>query len=162
MKEHRSPFQLSVKTISIEYDSTVDLEGKTLNTPEVAACYIIGWNRSNGNPVDQECFSVFGLDQEHRLISAETLTKGTGNQAPVDPCRLFRHLIGVGAVGFIVSHNHPSGGLNPSTADEALTRKLYKAGQLIGLPLQDHILTTPNDGWVSFRHKRPELWERII
>jgi len=161
MTKPQSPFQLSVKTITIEYDATITA-GDKLNSPIVAAAYIVGWNRANNHPPDQECFSVFGLDNVHRLISAETLTKGTLDQAPVDPRRLFRHLIAVGAVGFIISHNHPSGDTVPSRADEELTKRLYKAGQLVGIALQDHIVTEPGGTWRALRATNPELWERIL
>ncbi|HUU12097.1 MAG TPA: JAB domain-containing protein [Terriglobia bacterium] len=71
-------------------------------------------------------------------------------------------MIAVGAVGFIISHNHPSGDTVPSRADEELTKRLYKAGQLVGIALQDHILTEPGGTWRALRATNPELWERIL
>ena len=158
MTEHRPPFRLQVKTITIEYDATVSLDGRRLDTPNVAAEFIHAWNRNNGNPPDVESFSVFGLDSRHHLTSAETLTRGVKNSAPVDAQRLFRHLIAVDACGFILSHNHPSGDLEPSRDDLDLTRRLSQGARLLGMACQDHIITTPDNRAMSLRATRPELF----
>jgi len=147
---NRNPFKATVKTITIEYDADAAI-GEEMNTPANAARAIIAWNTANQNPPDVESFSVFGLDSRHRLISAETLTRGTGTQAPVDPRRLYRHLLAVGAAGYIVSHNHPSGDLDFSRDDLELTRRLVQSGRIVGVECHDHILTTPNGQWRALR-----------
>lgn len=152
----RSPFQLTVKTVTIEYDAQP--VGDRLDQPDIAAGHIMVWNQQTGVAPDVETFSVFGLDSQHHLTSCENLTRGTKNQAPVDAQRLFRHLVAVDASGFIITHNHPSGNLEPSHDDYTLTRKLARGGALIGVACLDHIITTPDGRFISLRSTRPELF----
>ena len=153
-----SRFQLRVKTVTVEYDAEENMNLERLDQPQVAGAFINGWNQTSDNPPDAESFSVFGLDPRHRMTSAETLTRGTRNQAPVDAQRLFRHLVAVDAVGFIITHNHPSGDLDPSRDDLDLTRRLVRGGQTIGVSCLDHIITTPDGRWMSLRATRPDLF----
>jgi DNA repair protein RadC len=108
---------------------------------------------------DREHFIVLGLDGRHRVISAETLSTGTKNEAPVDACAVFRHLVICGASGFIIAHNHPSGDLDPSRDDLELTRRLARGGQVVGVALLDHIITAPETGRaISLRQVRADLF----
>ncbi len=52
----------------------------------------------------------------------------------------------------IVAHNHPSGQLQPSPEDLAVTKKLYDAGQILGIELRDHLIITKT-GWLSLRRE---------
>ena len=156
------PFTMHVKTVEVHYNGPTDLQSSRLDTPENAAAHVKAWNENTSNPPDAESFSVFGLDSRHRLTSAETLTRGTRNQAPVDAQRLFRHLLAVDAVGFIISHNHPSGDLEPSRDDIVLTENLIKGGKFIGIDCLDHIITAPDGRWISLRECRPDIFGRII
>lgn len=156
-----SPFKLKVKTVTIEYDAAATL-GPRLDIPETAAAYITTWNTTNANPPDLESFTVLGLDSQHHLTSAETLTRGTKNQAPVDAQRLFRHLVAVDASGFIITHNHPSGNLEPSHDDYTLTRRLARGGAVIGIACLDHIITTPDGRWTSLRATRCDLFTATL
>lgn len=157
MKVFCSPYTLKVKTINIEYDTTAE-RGPVIDSPVTVAEFIRTWNAESGNPPDIESFSVFGTDSRHHVISAETLTRGTDNQAPVDPRRLYRHLIAADAKGFIVTHNHPAGVLEFSRHDLELTRRLFKGAVLLGMACHDHILTGDNRSWKSLRTERPDIF----
>ena len=148
---------MKVKTLTIEYDTEAEV-GSRADQPNHAAAFIQVWNQANENPPDQETFVVIGLDSRHHVTSAETLTKGTHNQAPVDARRLFRHLLAVDAHGFIISHNHPSGDLEPSRDDLLLTERLAEGGKVIGIQCLDHIITTPAGTWLSLRAVRPGIF----
>jgi len=107
---------------------------------------------------DQEHFVMFALDRKHRLIGYRVMSSGTETQTPVDPRTLFRTAMRMDATGVIVAHNHPSGSLEPSRDDVELTRRLVRAGELIGLAVFDHVVVAA-DKWLSLRRSRPALFQ---
>jgi DNA repair protein RadC len=62
------------------------------------------------------------------------------------------------AVSVMIAHNHPSGNVNPSAADNAVTTRIVVAGRAVDVPLVDHIIIAPPDKWYSLRREHPELW----
>jgi len=66
-----------------------------------------------------------------------------------DPKVIFNKALAKSACSLIVAHNHPSGNLKPSRADIDLTKKLKNAGQMLDLPLLDHLIITAS-GYYSF------------
>jgi len=60
----------------------------------------------------------------------------------------------VNAAPIIVSHNHPSGNAEPSQEDIVITKQLAQAGTMIGLPLNDHVIITEDDGFTTFAERR--------
>ena len=89
-----------------------------------------------------ESFLVLLLDQRHRLIRHETLFRGSATETPVYPREVARLALMANASAVIVAHNHPSGHLEPSSADLAITHALGQALQLIDVRLLDHFLVT--------------------
>jgi DNA repair protein RadC len=77
------------------------------------------------------------------------ITRGILNSSLVHPREVFRPAIAEAAAGIIVVHNHPSGDPTPSPQDREVTRQLVSAGQLLDLPVYDHIIVA-GDRWVSF------------
>ena len=104
-----------------------------------------------------EVFGVLSLDSRHRFIKDHRLSQGTRDQAPVDPAELFRRALLDDAAEVLVFHNHPSGDLDPSRDDLALTRRLVDAGRAIGVALVDHLLVA-ECRWLSLRVSHPELF----
>lgn len=88
----------------------------------------------------QEIFVVLALDARNRLVAQIEVARGTLTGVEVHPREVFRPLIVAGAAGFIVSHNHPSGDPTPSPEDVLLTRRLRECGELLGVPLLDHVV----------------------
>jgi DNA repair protein RadC len=82
--------------------------------------------------------------QEFELISKGGITSTT-----VDPRRIFRRALEVGAISMIVAHNHPSGNVRPSKADEALTQKILIGSKYMDIKLLDHIIIG-REGYFSF------------
>ncbi|OUM02419.1 RadC family protein [Variovorax sp. JS1663] len=90
-----------------------------------------------------EVFAALFLDAQHRLIAMEELFRGTLTQTSVYPrevvaCALRHH-----AAAVILAHNHPSGCVEPSRADEALTQTLQAALALIDVRVLDHVIVAP-------------------
>ena len=65
---------------------------------------------------------------------------GTLNQSLVHPREVFADAIGDRAAGVICVHNHPSGNIQPSREDIAVTKKLVEAGKIIGIRIMDHVI----------------------
>lgn len=98
----------------------------------------------------QEHFICLSLDGGQRLIAQRTITIGTLDAVLAHPREVFADAIIDRAANIIVAHNHPSGEAHPSQKDSALTQQLAAAGQLLGVPLRDHIIVTKTEHY-SFR-----------
>ena len=90
----------------------------------------------------QEQFVVVGLSSRCQILSLRTVALGTVSHVDVHPREVFRNLIEVAAHACIVAHNHPSGEAHASRADVDLTKRLQAAGELMGIPLLDHLIVT--------------------
>lgn len=105
----------------------------------------------------REVFGFLTVDGRHRLIRSHEHSLGTRTQAPVDPAELFRRALGDGAAGVMLFHNHPSGQLEPSRDDLDLTRRLVRAGEIVGVAVWDHVIVGCGQ-WLSLRRSRPALF----
>lgn len=87
-----------------------------------------------------EVFCCMYLDSRHRLIAFEELFRGTVDCAHVHPREVLRQALLHNATALIVAHNHPSGVLEPSPADDFITRRLKDLLALMDVRLADHII----------------------
>ncbi len=90
----------------------------------------------------QEYFVCLTLDGANRLIAKRIISIGTLTASLVHPREVFAEAITDRAASIIVAHNHPSGNLQPSEADRAVTERLKDAGELLGVSLLDHLIIT--------------------
>ena len=88
-----------------------------------------------------------GYSLGHHIISIGTLT-----QTPVHPREVFYPAIRHKAVSLILIHNHPSGDLTPSKQDIELTKQLIGVGQMVGIPVNDHLIIS-EQGYLSLRQQ---------
>ena len=94
----------------------------------------------------QEQFVVMYLNTSNRILGIYPLSKG-GISGTVAEVRLILSVaLKVAATGVILSHNHPSGNLSPSSADKELTKKIGDACRFMDFKLLDHIIITPYEG----------------
>ncbi|MDC3215675.1 DNA repair protein RadC [Flavobacteriaceae bacterium] len=96
-----------------------------------------------------EEFWILYLNQSNRLLEKYRLSKGGITQTTVDLRLAFKRAFEVGATGLILAHNHPSGGLTPSSSDEQITRKFKLAAASVDLRILDHIIVSKK-GYFSF------------
>ncbi|MCZ6690196.1 MAG: DNA repair protein RadC, partial [Planctomycetota bacterium] len=89
---------------------------------------------------EKETFYALLLDSKNRLIREEAISTGTLTASLVHPREVFRGAIKDAAAALIVAHNHPSGDPTPSREDLEVTSRLRATGELIGIPLLDHII----------------------
>jgi DNA repair protein RadC len=88
----------------------------------------------------QEEFRVLLLNTQHAVVRELVITRGTLDTSLVHPREVFRAAIAESAAAVILVHNHPSGDPAPSPEDRVVTRQLTGAGQLLGIPVLDHIV----------------------
>ncbi len=90
-----------------------------------------------------EVFAVLFLDAHQRLIAMEELFRGTLAQASVYPREVVVRALHHGAAAVVLAHNHPSGLVQPSGADQALTQALRAALALVDVKVLDHMIVGP-------------------
>ena len=89
---------------------------------------------------DREHFAAIYLDSKHVPLAWRVIAIGTATACLVHPREVFRPAIHVGATACIVVHNHPSGDKTPSAEDSNVTKRLSRVGELLGIPLLDHLI----------------------
>jgi DNA repair protein RadC len=87
-----------------------------------------------------ERFLALLLDGRHRVIGESEISRGTLTASLVHPREVFRPALRAGAAALVVVHNHPSGDPTPSLEDRRVTERLARAGELLGVPLLDHVV----------------------
>jgi DNA repair protein RadC len=100
----------------------------------------------------QEHFICITLNGAGEVLGNRVITVGLLNHSLVHPREVFADAITDRAASVICVHNHPSGSLEPSSQDIAITRQLKEAGALVGIPLIDHIIIT-RTGHTSLRER---------
>jgi DNA repair protein RadC len=90
-----------------------------------------------------EVFAVLFLDAQNRLIAMEELFRGTLTQTSVYPREIVLRALHHNAACCVLAHNHPSGTVSPSRADEALTQTLKAALGLVDVRVLDHVIVAP-------------------
>ncbi|MBO9677501.1 MAG: DNA repair protein RadC [Acidovorax sp.] len=90
-----------------------------------------------------EVFAVLFLDSQNRLIALEELFRGTLTQTSVYPREVVLRALHHQAAAAVLAHNHPSGNVQPSRADEALTQTLKTTLGLIDVRVLDHVIVAP-------------------
>ncbi len=99
-----------------------------------------------------EVFAVMFLDTQNRLIALEELFRGTLTQTSVYPREVAVRALHHHAAAVVLAHNHPSGAVQPSRADEALTQSLKAALALLDVRVLDHIIVAPGQA-LSFAER---------
>jgi DNA repair protein RadC len=94
----------------------------------------------------QEEFHIVTLDTQHGPIQDHCITVGTLDASLVHPREVFRAAIRDSASAILLVHNHPSGDPTPSREDHAVTDRLTKVGELIGIRVLDHIIVSKQRG----------------
>jgi DNA repair protein RadC len=90
--------------------------------------------------LEHEVFIAIWLDAQNRLIEIEELFRGTLTQTSVYPREVVKSALAHNAGAVILAHNHPSGVISPSRADEALTASLKQSLALVDVKVLDHFI----------------------
>ena len=102
--------------------------------------------------LDREHCLTLNLDTKHRLIATTTVSVGSVDHTFMAPREVFRDALLHGASALLIAHNHPSGDAEPSADDRKVTRRLTRAGELLGVEVLDHIVIG-HQRWVSLARR---------
>jgi DNA repair protein RadC len=108
---------------------------------------------------DQEELWAIALSASKRILGIEMMFRGTADSCMVHPRDIVRFICETNATSYIVAHNHPSGELEPSEQDWVFTAKLVSCGELIEIPLIDHVVVTQK-GHTSMATARPKVFKQ--
>lgn len=97
----------------------------------------------------KEVFVVVFLNQGNRVAGIETMSEGGLTGTVADPRVILKKALAYEATSLILCHNHPSGNLRPSNADELLTQKIKQAAAYHDIRIMDHIIVS-DEGYFSF------------
>jgi DNA repair protein RadC len=112
---------------------------EVLDTPEALSHYLQLHLAHRGH----EVFAVLFLDAQHRMIALEEMFRGTLAETSVYPREVLVRALHHQAAAVVLAHNHPTGLVRPSRADEALTRGLRAALGLVDVRVLDHVIVGP-------------------
>jgi DNA repair protein RadC len=101
---------------------------------------LVDYCRASMGGLPDEQFRVIFLNSQNEVIAEEIVQEGTVNQTVVYPRKVLELALKHKATGLILVHNHPSGNLTPSAADQELTRALVKASRALNLTVHDHLI----------------------
>ena len=99
--------------------------------------------------LDHEVFAIVLLNRANRIKHFEIISRGGITGTVADPRIILKKALEEGATSMVLSHNHPSGNLSPSRADEEITRKIVEAAKLMDITVLDHIIISEH-GYYSF------------
>jgi len=99
-----------------------------------------------------EVFACLYLDNRHRVLAFEELFRGTLDGASVHPREVVKQALAANAAAVILAHNHPSGVVEPSAADRALTQRLKEALALVDIRVLDHFIVGEGGGYSFAEH----------
>lgn len=131
------------------------IEGMVIDDPSLAVAALsndLMWQA-------QERFAVVLLDIKHRLLGTQVITIGTATETLAHPRDIFREVIRRGATRVIIAHNHPSGSVEPSPEDIALTRQMLQGAHFLAIPLLDHLIL--GNGDYSSLRQTTSLWSEL-
>ena len=123
-------------------------KGKPVQSPEEA--YSSMQEKLRGKK--KEHFYVLCLDTRNRVNNKRQVSIGNLDSSIVHPREVFKDAISSLASAVIFVHNHPSGDLEPSAEDINLTKRLVEAGELLGIPVLDHIIVA-DKGYISLKSR---------
>jgi DNA repair protein RadC len=115
--------------------------GATMSSPQAVKDHL----RLEIGVLEHEVFCVLFLDAQHRIIALKQMFRGTVTQTSVYPREVVKEALSVNAAAVILAHNHPSGSVEPSRADEFLTQTLKTALALVDVRVLDHLVVAGAD-----------------
>lgn len=135
--------------IEVSYQSISKVSDREYIKTSVDSVNVLrsAWNMNTIELYEE--FKVLYLDRRNGVIGIRELSRGNVCGTVVDIRLLLYIGLSCNCSAIVISHNHPSGKVNPSNADTILTQKIHEACQIMNLKLLDHIILTP-DRYYSF------------
>ena len=141
--------QTPLYKVMLVREKNVPVPEKVIRKPEDAAGILIEYLKG----ADREHLVGLYLSSANKPIAIHTISIGILNSSLVHPREVFKMAIMVNADSVIVAHNHPSGNLEPSREDLAVTKQLKEAGRILDIELRDHLIVSDGYGYLSFSER---------
>lgn len=134
---------MEIAEISVSYSSNKNEKTQIKSSKQSYHILLACWNKSTIEL--QEEFKVLLLNRNNQILGVYSLSKGGVSSTVVDLKLIFSVALKCSASSIIIAHNHPSGNINPSEVDKAITKRIRKAGKYLDIVLLDHIIVTKDD-----------------
>lgn len=139
---------LNVSEVEITYKTKINKKDRKKITSSEDAYNLLKQVYNNDTVEYVESFYILILNRANEAIGVKQISQGVVAGTVVDPKVIFQTALKANASAIILSHNHPSGNLTPSSADINFTKKLMGGGKLLDISIHDHIIYT-SDGYLS-------------
>lgn len=140
---------LPLLRVSVSKVCELPYRKEQLNTPKKIASF----SQTFLNGADRECVLALAVDASMKPVGFEITAIGSLNSCEISCRELFKNLILSCAYGLVLIHNHPSGNPCPSREDDLVTRRIRKAGEILGIELVDH-LVLGEDSYYSYEEDK--------
>lgn len=137
---------------SLELGKRVKQTGILQRSKMSSPIEVVNFFNAELDNIKVEKFIGVFLNTKNEVINWEVISVGSLNASIVHPREVFNRAIRRNAASIIAVHNHPSGHISPSKEDINITKRLYEVGQLVGIPLIDHIIIGKNK-YYSFKEE---------
>ena len=134
-------YQVPVVRIQLVRENSLTCESKSIQSPFDAVEIM----RPIMDGLDREAVYVMLLNTKNMALGINMVSMGDISSSIVHPREVFKAAILANAAGIVMFHNHPSGDTKPSLDDEVVSKRIYAAGEIIGISLLDHIIIGANN-----------------
>lgn len=141
---------IETKLSHLKYKETLSSWNDSFTTP--LSIFTFMTEAVQLHQMSDEYVYLLALNQKMKAIGLFEVSHGTGTASLLDARGIFMRALYVGANQIVIVHNHPSGEVEPSKQDITITKAIKEAGQLLAIPLVDHIIIG-SDNYFSFREK---------
>jgi DNA repair protein RadC len=148
-KQHSVAAYGTVAEVELVYRSKVKASDRPqiISSEDAYEVFKQLWEEGKMDLLEQ--FKVLFLNRANKVICSYNVSSGGITGTVADPRLIYTAALKVNCVALIIAHNHPSGSLQPSRADEELTQKIKGAGNLLDIKVLDHLIIT-SEGYFSF------------
>jgi DNA repair protein RadC len=138
-----------IAEIEVKYSTSVKPAErlKVVTSGDAAEAFRELWSQSMEY---KESFYAMYLNRNNKILGIHKVSEGGLSGTVVDIRCIFQVALKANACSVIVAHNHPSGNDAASEQDKTITRKIKDAGLILDIPLLDHLIMLPGDGYMSF------------
>ncbi|MGF7184409.1 DNA repair protein RadC [Desulfitispora alkaliphila] len=140
MKKHNPAKRVNIVSLKMVREATVLYQQRKITSPSDVACLMEEFLAE----ADREKFIVICLDTKNQPTAINVVAIGSLSSCNVSVREVFKVAVISNSASIIVSHNHPSGNPEASSEDIAITKRLVEAGEVMGIPVLDHIIIGEN------------------
>jgi DNA repair protein RadC len=139
-----------VAEIQLSYRPNKKTSPTVISSSAAAYAELLKWFPQDTIALKEEFIALY-LNRANQVLGVYHVSSGGITSTISDPRLIIAVALKTAAVGIIISHNHPSGTLKASSADQELTKRLVEACKLLDIAVLDHLIITPEYGqYLSF------------